>query len=33
LIAEHRTHSFYRKIGFEEMPFSLPMLLKIDYKR
>ena len=33
LIAQNRTHSFYRKIGFEEMPFSLPMLLKIDYKR
>lgn len=33
LIAQNDTHSFYRKIGFEEMPFSLPMLLKIDYKR
>ncbi|MGZ3606418.1 MAG: GNAT family N-acetyltransferase [Syntrophales bacterium] len=33
LIAQNRTHSLYRKIGFEEMPFSLPMLLKIDYKR
>jgi GNAT superfamily N-acetyltransferase len=32
LIAENRTHSFYRKIGFEEMPFSLPMLLKVDHK-
>ena len=33
LIAENHTHSFYRKIGFEEMPLSLPMLLKIDYKK
>ena len=33
LIAQNRTHLLYRKIGFEEMPFSLPMLLKIDSKR
>jgi aralkylamine N-acetyltransferase len=33
LIAQNRTHSFYRKIGFEEMPFSLPMLLKINSNR
>lgn len=32
LIAENRTHSFYGKLGFEEMPFSLPMLLKVDHK-
>jgi aralkylamine N-acetyltransferase len=32
LIAENRIDSFYRKLGFEEMPFSLPMLLKIDYQ-
>lgn len=33
LIAQNRTHSFYRKMGFEEMTLSLPMLLKSDYKR
>ncbi|MGC9976973.1 MAG: GNAT family N-acetyltransferase [Syntrophales bacterium] len=33
LIAQNNTHSFYRKIGFEEMPFSVPMLLKVDYNR
>lgn len=33
LIAEHRTHSFYRKTGFAEMSFAVPMLLKIDDKR
>ena len=33
LIAQNDTHSFYRKIGFTEMPFSVPMLLKIDHKR
>jgi GNAT superfamily N-acetyltransferase len=32
LIAQNRTHSFYLKMGFEEMPFSLPMLLKVDHK-
>jgi hypothetical protein len=32
LIADNRTHSFYRKMGFEEMPFSVPMLLKVDRK-
>jgi GNAT superfamily N-acetyltransferase len=32
LIAQNRTHSFYLKMGFEEMPFSLPMLLKVDRK-
>ena len=33
LIAQNDTHSFYRKIGFSEMPFSVPMLLKVDYNR
>jgi aralkylamine N-acetyltransferase len=33
LIAQNRTHSLYRKIGFEEMPFSLPMLLRIGSKQ
>jgi len=32
LIAQNRTHSLYRKIGFDEMPFSLPMLFRVDYK-
>lgn len=32
LIAENRTHSFYRKMGFEEIPLSLPMRLKVDHK-
>jgi len=32
LIAQNHTHAFYRKIGFEEMRFSLPMLLTIDHK-
>jgi aralkylamine N-acetyltransferase len=28
LIAGSNSHPFYKKIGFEEMPFSTPMLLK-----
>ena len=33
LIAQNNTHALYRKIGFEKMPLSLPMLLKIDDKQ
>ena len=31
LIAGNQSHPFYRRIGFEEMPFSTPMLWKKEF--